>query len=73
MRYITDVSEFAGKTIKSACLVDCSESVAILFDDDSCAYLEVRHYGDSFDMELAHSADVQFEKEAGIISNETCR
>jgi hypothetical protein len=68
MNYITDTEKLKGKVIKSAKFVDGDESLAIIFADNTCVYLDVKHYGDSYEMYLAEDACSSDEREAGIIS-----
>lgn len=68
MKFLTDLKSLEGKTIKAAKLVDCDEDLAILFTDDTCAYFHVRHYGDSYELELSDDVDLYQKHDAGIIS-----
>ena len=68
MKAITNIKELRGKTIESAVKVDHSESVALLFTDDTYAYFDVEFYGDCHDMYLRGDPSNYLKKEAGIIS-----
>jgi len=69
MKFITDIEKLAGKTIKSATSVDCGESAALIFTDGTCAYFEVRHYGDFTELYLNDIPDDYLKHEAGIITD----
>ncbi len=69
MKFITDIEKLAGKTIKSAASVDCGESAALIFTDGTCAYFEVRHYGDFTELYLNDTPDDYLKHEAGIITD----
>jgi hypothetical protein len=68
MEFITKVKELEGKTVKKASFVDCDESVALIFTDDTCAFFDVSMYGDSHDIVLISDPDDYLKRDAGIIS-----
>ena len=68
MKFITDISQLEGKTIAKATFVDCDESAALIFTDGTCAFFDVRHYGDSYDLQLSPDMEDYLKRDAGIIS-----
>lgn len=70
MNLLMDISEFEGKTIKSAAFSCCDEMAAVIFDDGTYAVFEVRQYGDSYDIELADSVEDHVKRDVGIITQD---
>ena len=70
MKAITNVKELEGKTIKTANEVDCSESMVLVFTDESYAFFDVTHYGDSYDMYLNDDPEDYLKRDAGVITEE---
>ena len=44
MRLITDINEIVGKTVTKATFVDWDKYLAIVFDDDTCIYVDKSSY-----------------------------
>jgi len=70
MKFILDLDELAGKVISKAVSVDMGESVALIFADETCAYFDVKFYGDSYDLVITDDVQDYLKREAGIISEE---
>lgn len=68
MKFITDINELKGKTIQSACLLDCEEELIIVFNDYSCIRVDVGFCGDSHSLELMDSAPDYIKRDSGIIT-----
>jgi hypothetical protein len=68
MKFLRGLEELEGKTIQSVKTVDRGESLAILFNDGTCAFFDVSHYGDSYSFELEDEPADDVKLEAGIIS-----
>ena len=70
MKFILDLEGVEGKTVKSAKFVSIDEALVIIFTDETCCYIDVDHYGDSYELKVVHESDVSdYEKrDAGIIT-----
>lgn len=68
MEILTDLKELAGKTIKSAEMVDCDTYMALLFTDDTCAFVGGNQHYDSFDIELTSDVEDYAKRDAGVMS-----
>ena len=68
MKFITDILELEGKTIKHATLVDCDESIALVFTDYTCAFFDLNLYGDSHDIILINNPLNYLKRDAKIIT-----
>lgn len=66
MKYIEAMEEFKGKTIKSLSIVDCGESLAIIFTDDTCAMFEQNC--DDIELSCEDYICNHVKREAGFIS-----
>ena len=71
MKFITDINQIAGKTIKDAKFIDDNESVALTFTDDTCAVFDVEFYGGySHDINLIDNLDDHLSHDCWIITEE---
>jgi len=70
MKFLMNISELEGKTIKRADFVDCDESVLMIFEDDTYAAFDVRVYGDSYEIELNDGVEDYIKRDMGIITLE---
>ncbi len=70
MLLLNNLDQLDGKTIKSTKLVDCEESLAILFTDDTCAFFMV-NIGHEDEHEIYIEDDVSdcSKRNADIISD----
>lgn len=70
MKIITNIKNIEGKTIKSAVFIDTSESLALIFSDETYSVIDVDFYGECHSMELSDKIDASLKWEAGIITQE---
>jgi hypothetical protein len=68
MERITDIKNIIGKTISSAMICDYDESIAIIFTDESYAYVNASGFGECSGLTLDNDIDNLQKKEVGIIS-----
>ena len=70
MDCLRDIDLLAGKTIKSAKIVELEEILSIVFTDDTCAFFTPTiSYGD-LKIEIEDSVGEHAMHEAGVISDE---
>jgi hypothetical protein len=70
MEFIINLDSINGKTVKSATFIDGNELIAILFTDNTCMFVDVRHFGSSYELELINAPDARLQRDAGVITNE---
>jgi hypothetical protein len=68
MERITNIKNIIGKTISNAMICDCDESIAIIFTDESYAYVNASGFGECSELTLEADIDELQKKEVGIIS-----
>lgn len=68
MNIVTDIEDLKGKEIVKSCYVDSYNAIALLFSDDTFAYLVADDdFGDGF-VKLEDSMESCLKRDAGIIS-----
>ena len=70
MKFINNIELIKDKTVKSAIMVDGEEALAILFTDDTCIFMDVKFYGDTYNLSLINNPPVYLKRDAGIITND---
>jgi len=70
MKSVEDINYLEGKTIKSATQVDFGESLAIIFTDDTYAFLDIVSLGGCKEIYLNINPDDKIKIDVGIITEE---
>tara|TARA_R110000850_G_scaffold260564_1_gene387890 strand:+ start:276 stop:587 length:312 start_codon:yes stop_codon:yes gene_type:complete len=70
MKAIANIKELEGKTIKTASEVYLNECIVFFFTDESYAFFDVTHWGESYSICLNDNPTDYLKMEAGIITEE---
>jgi len=70
MKAVEDIEYLAGKTIKSATQADFGESLAIIFTDNTYAFLDIASFGSTSEIYLNINPDDKIKRDVGIITEE---
>lgn len=70
MNIITDIKEIEGKEVLKASMIDCDETLSIIFSDDSCIFADVSRWGDTYEITLADDVSNYSKVEAGVMTQD---
>lgn len=68
MEFITDILKLEGKTIKNATVLNCDDSIALVFTDHTFAFFSAASWGDCHGIVLTKNPDNCKKRDGRIIT-----